>query len=184
MGDYSDMKMPLSKDQISYYAECYLDLTHGGVTHRTADQQIGSTFKRVRQRGYLTLDELKETANWFSKPFLIGKVSKNTSEQVESVTRSAFAAASERERLTLLQDLYGVSWSMASVILHFAIPQCRYPIVSKYVTATIETSRVDSFEGWFGVTEFLREKSKEYGVDMRILDRALWAYSEKRQQRS
>lgn len=183
-GEYSDMKMPLSKDQISYYAECYLDLTYGGVTNRTADQQIESTFKRIRQRGYVTLDELKDTANWFSKPFLIGKVSKNTSEHVESVTREAFAAASERERVTLLQDLYGVSWSMASVILHFAIPQCHYPIISKYVTTTIETSPVDSLARWLGVTEFLREKSTEYGVGMRKLDQALWAYSEKRKQRS
>lgn len=70
------MKMPLSKGQIGYYAECYLDLTYGGVTSRTADQQIESTFTCVRQRGCVTLDELKETANWFSKPFLIGKVSK------------------------------------------------------------------------------------------------------------
>ena len=179
------MKMPLSKDQVIYYAKRYLDISYGGVTNRTADQQLESTFERVRQRGYMTLGELKQTANWFLPgPFLIGKVSKNTSEHVESATREAFAAASERERVRLLQCLDGVGWSMASAILHLAFPQCHYPIVSKYVTATIETSPVDSFEGWFAVTEFLREKRSEYGVDIRKLDQALWAYSRKREQQS
>lgn len=178
------MKMPLSKDQIIYYAKCYLDISFGGVANRTADQQLESTFKCVRDRGYMTLGELKQTAKWFSPgPFLIGNVSKNTSEHVERVTREALATASERERVALLRGLYGVDWSMASVILHFAFPQCCYPIVSKYATATIEASPVKSLEGWFRVTEFLRNKRKEYGADIRELDRALWAYSWKRKQR-
>ena len=175
------MKMRLSKDQVIYYANCYLDIPYGGATNREADQQIESTFKCVRQRSCMTLGDLKQTAKWFSPgPFLISKVSKNTSEDVESVTREAFAAASERERVTVLLHLDGVSWSMASVILHFAFPKCHYPIVSKYVTASIEASPVDSLEKWFGVTEFLRATRKEYGVDIRELDRALWAYNKKR----
>ena len=177
--------MPLSKDQVIYYAKCYPDISFGGVSNRTADQQIESTFKRVRQQGYMTLEALKQTATWFLPgAFLINKVSENTSEHVESVTREAFAAASERERVRLLQCLVGVSWSMASAILHFAFPQCHYPIVSKYVTDTIETSSVDSLEGWFEVTEFLREKRSGYDVDIRELDRALWVYNWKRKQRS
>lgn len=179
------MKMPLSKDQVIYYAKCYLDISHRGVTNRAADQQIESTFEPVRQRGSMTLDALKQTAKWFLPgPYLIDKVSENTSEHVESVTRAAFAASSERERVRLLQCLFGVRWSMASAILHFAFPRCHYPIVSKYVTDTIETSSVESFEGWFGVTEFLREKRSEYDVHIRKLDRALWAYSWKHKQRS
>ena len=73
---------------------------------------------------------------------------------------------------------------MASAILHFALPRCRFPIVSKYVTATIEASPVESLEGWFRVTEFLRDESKEYGLDTRELDRALWASSWKRKHQS
>ena len=179
------MNMRLNQDQIIYYAKFYLDIPYGRVTNRTADQQLESTFTRVRQRRYMTLGELKRTADWFSPgPFVIGKVRKNASEHVEGVTRNSFAAANDGERVEILRGLDGVDWSMASAILHFAFPECRYPIVSKYVTEAIEAPPVDSLEGWLKVTEFLRIKSREYGVEIRELDRALWAYSWKRKQQS
>lgn len=58
------MKVPLSKDQVIYYAKCYLDVPCRGVPNRAADEQLESTFECVRQRGYMTLGELRHTANW------------------------------------------------------------------------------------------------------------------------
>ena len=68
------------------------------------------------------------------------------------------------------------------MILHFAFPD-EYPIldVRALWSLGMEQPNDYSFQFWMDYCTRLRELSREHGVDLRTLDKALWQYSKEHQ---
>ena len=170
------MRIELTKDDVLRRAKDYLeDRSYDPrVSNGEADERIQRKLKAARHRGHMVLDDLRAIAKWkYPGPKLLSLVEENTSDEVAEITRLSFSATNERLRIEALRALRGVDWRMASVILHFAFPG-QYPILDKRVMCAIDVPCRFTFESWIKVTKFLREKSREFGVTMRELDRALW----------
>jgi hypothetical protein len=94
----------------------------------------------------------------------------------------AFSTFNERLRIEILMLLSGVSWPMASVILHWGHPE-PYPILDFRAlwSLGIPQPPVYNFELWQKYTQTCRQLAQQIGVSIRTLDRALWQYSKENQ---
>ncbi len=135
----------------------------------------------VNQRGHLTKDELAAVAYW-KAPRSSGHARKNSGDYVAEISGFALKTNCERARIESLTILDGVSWSTASVILHF-FHHDPYPILDYRTlwSVTLEVPAQYSFGFWWPYVEFCRSLAASAGVDMRTLDRALWQYSKENQ---
>lgn len=132
---------------------------------------------RVRARGYVDSADLVTLCRWKS-PRIQGRCGRNGSGFVEEVTKVAFSAENEQLRIEVLTLLQGVSWPMASVILHWCHAD-RYPLLDFRAlwSLGIDTPPRYTFDFWWAYVETCRTLADEAQVSMRELDRALWAYS-------
>jgi hypothetical protein len=111
------------------------------------------------------------------------KVASNSAEFIEAVTGTALSTGSEQLRIEVLTLLNGVSWSTASVILHFCHRE-PYPIldVRALWSLSVDAGKVTyNYELWWKYTQVYRELAKSTRLSMRELDRALWQYSKENQ---
>jgi len=136
----------------------------------------------VRARGYFLKDEFKTLCRWKtprSKPL----IESNPDDFIREVTRTALSTPNERLRIEVLTLLNGVSWPTASVVLHFT-HQDLYPILDFRAlwSLGVDVEKVDyGFEFWWAYAQFCRQLARETNVTMRVLDRALWKYSDENQ---
>lgn len=135
----------------------------------------------ARRQGYLTRDQFLRIAEWKTVRSR-SRCRRNDAEYVEEVTRAALGSKNERFKVQALRLLEGVEWPTASVILHFC-DRGRYPILDGRAlwSAGLDATPFHGFPLWMEYTEFLRGISKDAGVSMRILDKALWQYSKVKQ---
>lgn len=125
-------------------------------------------------RGYMTLSELIAVANWkWSGGRTAQLCEKNFQNAVKEVTQASFNASDDRLRIGALLSLHGVSWPMASTILHFAFPN-RYPIFDVRVMRSVGGPRMYGFNLWEKYIELCREASGRLDLSIRELDKALW----------
>lgn len=146
-------------------------------TYPGEPELIRDVIPQIRDRRYLTFDELRQICAW--KSSRIGrKVDRNTAEEVEELTRFAFSTESEKARIWILLLLGGVGWPTASVILHFC-HRDRYPILDRRALWSLQVPvpKVYSLDIWLAYTHACRDLADAAGVSMRDLDRALWQYS-------
>jgi hypothetical protein len=111
----------------------------------------------------------------------------NTDAFVREVTELAFQASDDCLRMHILTALDGVGMPVASALLHFAFPD-RYPILDFHVVNTL--ARAGLWRGseapyftpaeWLKFTQLMRRLARRLGVQMRDLDKALWAFDEKK----
>ncbi len=85
------------------------------------EEHVRTALAEARSRGYLTVEDLSLAAEWKWR----GNATKllvcqNSEENAKEASQFAFRAKSERLRIYSLLSLIGVSWPMASVILHVA----------------------------------------------------------------
>jgi hypothetical protein len=150
--------------------------------YRVPDDRPKEIGLRARQRGYLTSAELGELAHWKS-PRSAGRCARNSPAFVREVTRAALASREPRFKVEVLRLLDGVDWPTASTLLHFA-DAGRWPILDFRalwsLRAQVEPSQY-CFELWDAYTSYMRKLSDRSGLDMRAVDRALWAYSKEYQ---
>jgi len=135
----------------------------------------------VRKRGYFAKGEFQSLCYW-KTPRARPLVESNPEDYIEAVTRTSLATPSERLRIEVLTLLRGVSWPTASVVLHWAHTK-PYPILDFRAlwSLGIETEVDYDFDFWWEYTQFCRALAKESGLSMRVLDRALWQYSNEHQ---
>jgi len=135
----------------------------------------------VRARGYLTKEQLRKVAYW-KAPRSAGHVEKNDEEYIKEITAFAFATADERARIETLTILDGFGWPSASVLLHL-YHKDKYPILDFRAlwSCGLEVPKQYGFAFWWDYVEFCRSVAEKNGVSMRVLDRALWQYSDKNQ---
>ncbi len=136
------------------------------------DNRVIEVMQAAVLRGYMTSGDLETIARWKSVRAL-PLVRANTSAEIGEVTKASFSAKTERLRIYALFALRGVSWPMASVILHFAFPN-GYPILDIRAMKTVGSATNYTFEKWCAYTRLCRETIAEMDIDMRTLDKALW----------
>ena len=163
------MELRLEK-LISYYASQY---------DADFDTSMENLVSEVKGKKRLTSPDLIILSRWKSGERNIHHVKNNSDDFVQEMTHAAFTAANERDRIDYLCCLKGVNLATASAILHWFHTD-DYPVWDFRALETVqfdESQYKNWFERWEAYVTFCRRKAKEYDVDMRTLDRALWQYS-------
>ena len=168
-----NFKLKIPKNQIKAYASRY--------SYNNEDKMFDEIAPKIQKQKYLTKKDLMSICRWKS-PRIVPRANENESKFVKEVTSIALTTKSERLSIEILMLLKGVSWPVASVILHFGKKNL-YPILDYRAlwTLGIEVSNVYTFDLWIVYVNYCRKISKVLKVDMRTLDRALWRYSKEHQ---
>lgn len=137
------------------------------------------------QRQGMTTQDLWEVAYW--KREVGSKMVLDTPDShTKSITKQAFETQDDWEKIVLLRQrqLKGIGESKASAILHFYDIE-EYPIIDRHAlwSVGLERKLVCDETLWREFVLCCREAAKEYSVDMRKLDRALWRFSYEDEQR-
>jgi hypothetical protein len=172
--------MKLPPEQFGYYKQKYSDYAYD-------EQQEIRLKKLVRDRfdqGDYSLSKqlFLEIATW-KTPRQRRNYESNLPALVAEATNIGFGVArSERIRIEILTLLAGVSYPVASTLLHFAFPE-RYPILDFRAiwSLGLEQPSFYSFNFWWQFVQRMREESGKLKVSIRDLDKALWAYSKENQ---
>ena len=110
----------------------------------------------------------------------------NEESHIKDVTRQAYLATYEEEKLKILcddDDLHGVRIPVASTILYFMFPN-NFPIFDIRVrTALAEANKWSrpvkdaGVDAWKQYVVLMRQLTAQLGVELRALDKALWEYT-------
>lgn len=144
------------------------------------DAAIDALVEGARSRGFLSKSDLVAVCRWKS-PRALPLIRRNTPAEVEEATAWALCATNERLRIGALLLLQGVSWPMASAILHFFHPD-PYPVLDVRAAWSLgmRSRSAYTFELWWSYVLACRALSRKLGLSMRSVDRALWQYSKER----
>ena len=133
----------------------------------------------VKDKGYLTRSELIAMADWkrYTLPNLIKA---NLPERVIAVTHEALSLSDDWKKPETLTVLDGVRESVGFVILHLYDRE-KYPILDKHALNSIGINhRQVKYNAlfWQEYVKFCQAKAECHGVCMRVLDRALYKFSQ------
>ena len=169
------MKLRFCESRIDYWANQYTERQRKSDKER--EDCLIDLESTVQQRGCLIQTELYILACWKS-PRRAGLVKENTDDLVSEITRSAFSANNDWEKLRTLTVLRGVGQPTASAILHL-FDKGQYPILDIHAlwSVGLPWKKRNSYPFWLEYIEFCRDTANRNGVSMRKLDRALWKYS-------
>ena len=144
-------------------------------------QNIRSRETSETPSGYLLKTELTEMRKWIS-PQGSSQIDRNREGFVEKITAEAFSLDDDCEKLEKLTEIYGVGQHVASAVLHLYDSK-KYPILSYPALSAVEIPeecvRGSKYPFWQEYVNRCRAEAERYDVSMRILDRALWQYSER-----
>jgi hypothetical protein len=106
----------------------------------------------------------------------------NSDHSIEHATGAAYHHPTDKTTHDLLLGLRGVSYSMASVILHFAHPEA-FPILDVRALWSLGWAILSgyTFAFWSAYTDTVHAVALRAEVDLRTLDKALWEYSRQHQ---
>jgi hypothetical protein len=146
------------------------------------EQRLKRWLARQRGRKFLDKDHFRDIAMW-KTPRAKDHYEANSAGFVRHVTEQAFQASDERLRLHTLMALEGVGVPVASTILHFAFPDM-YPILDVRALTTLTRAGLwsgsdpgaSTLADWLIYTRLMRALAKKLRVDLRTLDKALWAF--------
>lgn len=145
-----------------------------GKADQRHEQELKEWFKHHR---YLDKDNFVKLGRWKSKR-PTKHYQSNRNELIKEITKLSLAAKDEEVQIKLLLVLKGVSWPVASVILHFAFPD-KYPIMDFRVIESLGWNKPKSynFEFWQKYCARIKEIADELVFDIRTVEKALWKYS-------
>lgn len=143
------------------------------------ERQIPDIVKGAKSRGHLTRKEFLHLVRWKSARRL-DRAEMNSEATIKSVTREALAEPDRERALRILDWLFGVGLPVATAILHWFRDDT--PIVDVRVCKALglseqqaETKRY-SYRFYRELADTLVAEARRAGVDLRTLDRALWAW--------
>lgn len=146
------------------------------------DEILTSIRDEVRKLGYLSKDQFLKVCKWKtdrSKTLC----NRNDEQTIIDITSIALNHKNEKLRIETLTLLQGVRWPTASVFLHFFHHE-KYPILDFRAiwSLGIKTPPIQyDFKFWWEYVIYCRNLSEKSNLDMRTIDKALWAYSDKYQ---
>ena len=148
----------------------------------TSDEKTEIKLKRLLEKQrYLEQPEFIELCMWKSRRQT--KLYKtNQNELVKELTHFSFATKNEEAQIKILMILNGVSWPIASAILHFAFPY-KYPILDYRALWSLgwERPRFYNFKLWQKYCNKITQLSQQIVLPIRVIDKALWEYSKQNQ---
>jgi len=171
--------MELTKSNLQTYAATYDE--QRTEKDRTVEEKMKMLLATQR---FLTLEEFIEIGMWKSTRPKKWYES-NNEETVREITTFSFSAKTEQARVGSLFVLRGVSYPVASVLLHFAFPE-RYPILDFRALWSLGWEQPNDyrFDFWMRYCIRFREVAQQFGLPLRIVDKALWQYSSDHQGKS
>jgi Arc/MetJ-type ribon-helix-helix transcriptional regulator len=169
--------MSINKNNIVKYSGRY-DERHKSTYDERIEKRIKQLLKKQR---YLNKSDFVKFGLWKSKRQK-RNYQLNDNLTVREVTRFSFSTKSDEARIKSLMILKGVSWPVASAILHFAFPD-RYPILDFRVLWSLGWAVPNSYSFifWRKYCNKIRAVSKRFGLSIRTVDKALWEYSKENQ---
>lgn len=173
--------MNFSREKIVKYSKKY-DEKYKGTHDELIEKRLKNWFRNHR---YLDKEHFVKLGLWKSKRQKKNYRSKeNDNLTVKEITKFALNTKSEKARIESLIILKGVSWPVASVVLHFALPD-KYPILDFRVVWSLgwEQPKYYTFDFWKKYVKELRKLAEKHKVSLRELDKALWYYSKENQKR-
>lgn len=170
----------ISLAQVPSFADHYMTSMRQVYQEREKNL-IENVAPRTRELGFLTKSDFLLLCCWKSprpKPHYLA----NSEDEIRLATQRAYSSASERERIESLDSLRGVSYPVASAILHMTHPDT-YPILDYRAlwTLGIDIAPKYDFDFWLTYTQYFRRLVTEWGIAPRELDRALWQFSRENQ---
>ena len=171
--------MRINRDEILRFNDRY-DAAVRGTPDELIEEEMLSWFA---QNKYLDRGHLIELGRWKSQRALKQYLSEiNNDERVKELTSFSLASEDEFIRIMCPQLLKGVSWGVASVILHFAYPS-RYMTIDFRAIWSLgwDQPKFYTFDYWMKYIRHVRSLAEETGVSLRQLDKALWQYSKENQ---
>lgn len=167
--------MELTKEKIEEYARKYDE------SYRDTDGDLFENEMKVwlKDHRYLDKERFVEIGRWKSKR-PSRWYERNDDSLVREITRFSFTADSEEAKIKSLLVLSGVSYRMASTILHFAFPD-KYSIMDFRALWSLgwEQPKAYNFAFWQKYCEEIKKLSAETGQSLRTVDKALWEYSKR-----
>lgn len=171
--------MNIKKESILKYAAAY-DKQY----RDTEDEKIEVEMKRLLQKQrYLRKKELVKIGRWKSKrPTRHYESGENDDLTVKEITEFSFRTKSDKARVKSLLTLKGVSWPVASTILHFVFP-ARYPIMDFRVIWSLGWVQPSNynFAFWQKYCKAINAISRRYNLPIRTVEKSLWKYSREHQ---
>lgn len=167
----------ISKDKatLEKYARFY-DERHRGTADESGEIYLRDWFKTHR---YLNKAALVAVAKW-KAPRIIRHCEKNSEKFIEEITRFALGSSNEEVQIKALMVLDGVSWPVASVILHFAFPE-KYTVLDFRALEALGLPQPTQYNYgfWQKYCSETRNLSLKTGLSLRVIDKALWEYSKR-----
>jgi hypothetical protein len=169
--------MKIIKEKIREYDQKY-DKRYKGTNDEVVEKEMKKWLENNR---YLDRERFIKIGLWKSKRPK-KKYESNDDLTVREITRFSFTTKSEEARIKSLLALNGVSYPVASVILHFAFPN-RYPILDFRVIWSLgrEQPKYYTFDFWKKYCDEIKVISRKVGGNIRAVDKALWEYSKENQ---
>lgn len=171
--------MNFSRKKIIEYSKKY-DAKYKGTSDEAVENALKEWFSKHR---YLDRGQFIKLGLWKTRRQKKNYESEENDDfTVKEITNFALCTKSEIVRIKSLMILRGVSWPVASVILHFAFPN-KYPILDFRVIWSLgwKQPKYYTFDFWQKYVNKLRQLLKKYKVSLRVLDKALWYYSKEYQ---
>lgn len=168
-------KMALTKENILKFASLY-EKKYVGKSEEIIEAELRTWFSEHR---YLNKKTFVKLGLWKStRPKKYYESSENTNHRVKKITKEAILSNDEFFKVTSLQELKGVGWPVASVILHYAHPD-RYTILDFRALESLGIKQPSSynFDFWQDYTKTAVGVAQKFDVSLRKLDKALWMYS-------
>ena len=166
-------KLRFDRNQINEWSSKYIYPSEDAVRNEIAP--------RAKKLGHLSKSDFVTLCRWKS-PRTTKLCQINDEDFIRAVTSTALSSNNEQLRIKIMTLLAGVEWPTASTILHFCSTD-RYPILDFRALWSLGVDVPDGydFEFWWEYTMYCRRLADQVGVEMRILDRALWQYSKEKQ---
>ena len=138
-------------------------------------------FPSYRKKGYLAKDEFLTVCAW-KTPRTSKWCGTNEEEVIREVSALVFATKSEVLHIQSWTMLAGVKWPTASVFLHFLYAD-QYPILDFRALWSLGFDKPPTytFSFWMEYVTCCRDLAQKARVSMRVLDQALWKYSQENQ---
>lgn len=176
------MELRFSQSQIRSLAARY-DAEQSDKDRSLTKVIAQDVFPSYRKKGFLTKKEFLDVCAW-KTPRSQPRCASNDATFIKELSALVLTTASEQLRIQAWILLAGVKWPTASVFLHFAFPN-KYPIMDFRALWSLKTDVPGqyTFSFWQEYTAFCRALARQAGVTMRILDQALWKYSETNQRK-
>ena len=170
-----DLKLRFCESEIGYWANLYTERQR--EKDRVIETELIDLKSDIVKRGHMTRVELNKLARWKSYR-RAGLTLENTEDFVTEITKQAFTATDDSEKLLSLTKLQGIGQPTASAILHL-YDERPYPILDIHAlwSVGLEWRTWGSYPFWQEYIEFCRDVANRTDVTMRELDRALWKYS-------